>query len=62
MGSSITIPCSVANQGDGLFSIERVECLGQCEKAPAMMINEEVYGYLDQERLVVIFDMLRSKI
>lgn len=47
---------------DGQFSIERVECLGQCEKAPAMMINEEVYGHLDHERLVEILDALRRKI
>ena len=47
---------------DGLFSIERVECLGQCEKAPAMMVNEEVYGNLDHEKLVKILDALRRKI
>ena len=47
---------------DGQFSIEKVECLGQCEKAPAMMINEEVHGDLDQEKLVEIFDALRRKI
>jgi NADH-quinone oxidoreductase subunit E len=47
---------------DGLFSVERVECLGQCEKAPAMMINEEVYGNLDHEKLVKIIDVLKRKI
>ncbi len=47
---------------DGQFSIEKVECLGQCQKAPAMMINEEVHGDLDQEKLVEIFDALRRKI
>lgn len=44
---------------DGMFSIEKVECLGQCEKAPAMMINEEVYGNLDHEKLVKIIDALK---
>ena len=47
---------------DGLFSIEKVECLGLCEKAPAMMINEKVYGHLDQEKLAEILDALRRKI
>lgn len=47
---------------DGLFSIERVECLGQCEKAPAMMINEEIYGHLDHEKMVRIIDGLRRKL
>lgn len=44
---------------DGQFSIEKVECLGQCEKAPAMMINEEVYGRLDQHKLAEIIAKLR---
>lgn len=47
---------------DGQFSIETVECLGQCEKAPAMMINEEVYGHLDYDRMVKIVGSLRRKI
>jgi len=47
---------------DGRFSLEKVECLGQCEKAPAMMINEEVYGNLNHEKLVKIIDVLRRKI
>ena len=47
---------------DGQFSLEKVECLGQCEKAPAMMINEEVYGNLDHEKLVKIIDVLKRKI
>lgn len=46
---------------DGKFSLEKVECLGQCEKAPAMMINEEVYGHLDHEKLSKIIEILRQK-
>lgn len=47
---------------DGQFSIEKVECLGQCEKAPAMMINEKVHGHLNQDKLVGIFSTLRRNI
>lgn len=47
---------------DGQFSIEQVECLGQCEKAPAMMINEEIYGFLDHEKLAGIIGALRRKV
>ena len=47
---------------DGQFSIERAECLGQCEKAPAMMINEDVYGHLDKEKLERIFRALRRNV
>lgn len=32
--------------GDGKFSIELVSCIGACDQAPAMMINDKVYGNL----------------
>ena len=31
---------------DKKFTIEAVSCLGACDKAPAMMINEEIYTNL----------------
>lgn len=31
---------------DGLFTLETTECLGNCASAPAMMINQEMYGSL----------------
>ncbi len=31
---------------DGLFTLETTECLGNCAAAPAMMINQEMYGSL----------------
>ncbi|MDX1763768.1 MAG: NADH-quinone oxidoreductase subunit NuoE [bacterium] len=36
---------------DGLFTLETVECLAQCEKAPAVMINEEVFGPVTPEEM-----------
>ncbi len=35
---------------DMLFTLETVNCLGACGLAPAMVINEEVYGQLTPER------------
>jgi NADH:ubiquinone oxidoreductase subunit E len=32
--------------GDGKFSFEVVSCIGACDLAPAMMINDKVYGNL----------------
>lgn len=29
---------------DGKFTVEQVACLGCCSSAPALMINDEVYG------------------
>lgn len=36
---------------DGLFTLETVECLAQCEKAPAVMINQEVFGPVTPEEM-----------
>ena len=31
---------------DGRFSFELTNCIGACDQAPAMLIDDEVYGYL----------------
>jgi NADH-quinone oxidoreductase subunit E len=36
---------------DGLFSLLSVACLGCCSLAPVMMINEETFGNLDQQKI-----------
>lgn len=37
--------------GDGLFSLLSVACLGCCSLAPVMMINDETFGNLDQQKI-----------
>jgi NADH-quinone oxidoreductase E subunit len=36
---------------DGRFSFELTNCIGACDKAPAMMINHDVHGELTPERI-----------
>jgi NADH-quinone oxidoreductase subunit E len=36
---------------DKLFTLEVAECLGQCQEAPSMMINEKVYNNLTETRI-----------
>lgn len=36
---------------DGLFTLLPIPCLGACDKAPAMMIDEELYGNLTPEKI-----------
>ena len=43
---------------DGKFSLTKVECIGACEQAPAMLINNELYGNLDAKRIDAILDEL----
>lgn len=46
---------------DGLFYWEKVACLGCCSLAPAMMINDRVYGKLTPQSVAAIIDELRQK-
>ncbi len=43
---------------DGLFTLELCACLGVCGNAPVMMINDDVYGDLTEEKIVSIIDKL----
>ncbi len=45
---------------DGMFSLESVECLGHCNIAPAIMINNEVYGNLTPERIKDIISYVQK--
>ncbi|MFC1613685.1 NADH-quinone oxidoreductase subunit NuoE [Gemmatimonadota bacterium] len=44
--------------GDGRFTLWTVECLGACETAPMIMINEKFYGPLTVEKLDSLLDGL----
>ena len=45
---------------DGLFTLELRASLGVCGNAPVMMINETVYGDLDDARVVDIIKQLKG--
>jgi len=36
---------------DGRFSFIRMECIGRCDGAPAMLVNDEYHGNLTPERI-----------
>ena len=44
---------------DGAFTLETTSCLGICGVAPAMMIDDEMYGNLTRERITEIVDAVR---
>ena len=47
---------------DGLFSLETVECLGCCDKSPAVQINYDPYlGPMTPESLEKVIDELVAK-
>jgi NADH-quinone oxidoreductase subunit E len=41
---------------DGRFTLLTVPCLGACDEAPAMMIDEELHGHLTPERIGSILE------
>jgi NADH-quinone oxidoreductase subunit E len=36
---------------DGVFTLLPIVCLGACDQAPAMMIDDELYGNLDPDKI-----------
>ncbi len=39
---------------DGMFTLVQTNCIGQCDKAPAMLINDEVYSDLTADKVRTI--------
>ena len=47
---------------DMLFTLETVSCLGACGLAPAMVIDNEVYGQVSPEKVTkIIDDMIKQE-
>ncbi|MFC2025070.1 NADH-quinone oxidoreductase subunit NuoE [Chloroflexota bacterium] len=42
---------------DGKFSLELTNCIGACDHAPAMMVNDVTYGELTVEKLSEILEL-----
>jgi NADH-quinone oxidoreductase E subunit len=46
---------------DMLFTLETVSCLGACGLAPVMVINDKVYGQVDDKRVEEIIDGIMNE-
>lgn len=46
---------------DGRFTLETSECLGLCDGAPAMMVNETPYEALDRDGMEAILQRYREQ-
>ena len=42
---------------DGRFTLLPVPCLGACDRAPAMMVDDELFGNLDPAKIDEILEM-----
>lgn len=45
---------------DKMFSLEKTNCIGACDRAPAMLINDQVYGNLTPRKIANILKQYRS--
>ncbi len=41
---------------DGKFSLERVECIACCDRAPAMLVNDELHTELTPEKIDALIE------
>lgn len=46
---------------DGRFNLEIVQCLAACDLAPAIKVNDELYGDLTPEKLDALLSELAAK-
>jgi len=46
---------------DGLFTLEKTNCMGMCDQGPAMLVNDDVYVHLSVARVLEIIDDYRRK-
>ena len=44
---------------DGRFSFETMECLGACDQAPALLVNDELKGAATEEAISRIVEELK---
>ena len=50
------------NSSDGNFSLEIVQCLAACDMAPAIKVNDTLYGNMTTEKLEQLLDELVSRV
>jgi NADH-quinone oxidoreductase subunit E len=47
--------------GDGLFTVQKSECLGACADAPVLLVNDrQMCSFMSDERLDALLDALRE--
>ena len=46
------------NSTDGKFTLEFAECLGACEGAPCMLVDEDCHMNLDEESAAKLIEQL----
>jgi NADH-quinone oxidoreductase subunit E len=53
--------CPGEVSADGMFTVLPTACIGNCDEAPAMVVNGRFFGNLTPERLDEILEQLKSE-
>ena len=53
------VKCGKGVSADGKFSIEKVECLGSCNSAPMLQLNDDYHEFLSKESVDNLFEKLK---
>lgn len=46
---------------DLLFTLETVSCLGACGLAPVVVINDQVYGQMNEKKIKTLIEEIKAK-
>ena len=57
--SSLKLDDDTETTEDRVFTVQNVACLGCCALAPAMMVNDKVYGKLNNDKVKDVIDSYR---
>jgi NADH-quinone oxidoreductase subunit E len=53
--------CAGEVSADGMFTVLPTACIGNCDHAPAMIVNGQFYGPLTPEKIDQILERLRTE-
>lgn len=61
LNEELTFPKGENTTRDGLFTLEKVACLGACSIAPVVVINQKVHGRMTPDKVVKKLQTLKGK-
>ena len=56
-----TVRNKIADAQEGLFSIERVNCVGACAIGPAIVVNDDVHGHMTPNKVSDLLNSLEAE-
>ena len=45
---------------DGQFTLKEIRCIGACGLAPALMVDQKVYGHINHDNIQTILQLYKE--